>query len=163
MQMVLEQRERVEEQRQLIVAEFEKQRLVIEDRIRGFQRGIYAAKQDLRDRLNAQQDPEGLLTRTNGSRGISLNAVRMQANASLQLVARAQQAVLELSYVHQRLDAARLELLKAAADRKAVELLKAGRLQEWKEIQQRLENAELDELSVMRHARRDQDVTEEAA
>ncbi|MBC7772621.1 MAG: flagellar FliJ family protein [Pyrinomonadaceae bacterium] len=164
MQLVLQQRIRAEEQRQLIVAEFEKQRLEVESRIRGFQQGIYAAKQDLRDRLNAQQDPavphpgDG-----SGRHGISLGEVRMQANASLQLVVRAQQAVLELAGVHQRLDSARLELLKAAADRKAVELLRARRFQEWKDQQQRFENAELDEMTVMRHARRDQDVSEEAA
>jgi flagellar export protein FliJ len=164
MQLVLEQRIRIEEQRQLIVAEFEKQRLEIESRIRGYQRGIYAAKQDLRDRLNAQQESMGEPFTPGSSRGgISLSEVRMQANASLQLVTRAQQAVLELAGVHKRLDMARLELLKAAADRKAVELLRAKRLQEWKDQQQRFENAELDELTVMRHARNDKDLTEEAA
>lgn len=164
MQMVLAQRVRIEEQRQLVVAEFEKQRVAIEDRIRRYQSSITAAKRDLRDRLGAERAPiDGPAGAASDRGGISLTEVRLQANASLQLVARAQSAVLELAGVHRRLDAARLELLKAAADRKAVELLRAKRYQEWREEQQRAENAELDEMTVMRHGRRDQDLSEEAA
>jgi flagellar export protein FliJ len=77
----------------------------------------------------------------------------MQANASLHLVARAQQAVLELAGLHRRIDAARLELLKATTDRKAVELLKERRRREWVDEQRRREDAELDEINVMRHGR----------
>jgi len=163
LQLVLDQRIRIEEQRQLIVAELERQRLVLEDRIRAFQRGIQSAKQDLRDRLCIEQ-AEGLSQPSAPHhQGISLTDVRMQATASLHLVARAQQAVLELVALHKRLDLARLDLLKAAADRKAVELLKARRLQEWTDAQRRLEHADLDELTVMRHAGRPKNIAEEAA
>ena len=48
---------------------------------------------------------------------VALHTVRMCGGRVLQLVARAQQAVLELAGVHKLLDARRLELLKASADR----------------------------------------------
>ena len=89
--------------------------------------------------------------------GVALHAVKMQANASLHLVARAQQAVLELAGVHKRLDAARIELLSATTARKAVELLRDRRYQQWKHEQARKEAAESDELNVMRHGRHKED------
>lgn len=150
LEAVLRQREAIEERQQRRVAELERERLAVEERIRGHQAAITSAKQDLRRRLCVDRRA-GELDRLGG--GVSLRDVRMQANASLHMVARAQQAVLELAGVHRRLDAARLELLKATTERKAVELLRAKRYEEWRAALARKEDAELDEINVTRHAR----------
>lgn len=154
LEAVLRQRIAIEEQHQRRVAELERERLAIEDRIRGFQRSIAGAKEDLRRRLSIKK-------RSGHGAGVSLSDVKLQANASLHLVARAQQAVLELAGLHRRLDAARLELIRATTERKAIELLKAKRYQEWRDELKKKEAAALDELNVMRHARAD--TREEAA
>lgn len=151
LEAVLRQRLAIEEKHQRLVAELERERLALEDKIRGYQRSIMSAKEDLRRRLSSEQRAAEL-ERTGGT-GVCLSDVRLQANASLHLVVLAQQTVLELAGLHRRLDAARLELLKATTGRKAVELLKTKRHQEWKEEIRRKEDAELDELNVMRHAR----------
>lgn len=158
LQAVLEQRERVEEAKRRVVVELERERLAIEERIRGYQRAITSARQDMRRELGAE--------RTDGEQSganVSLSYVRMQAGASLNLVAKAQQAVLELAGLGRRLDAARVELLEAATRRKAVELLREKRLQEWKRAQRAKEDAELDEMSVMRYGRADTSETGAAA
>jgi flagellar export protein FliJ len=150
LEAVLRQREAIEERQQRRVAELERERLAVEDRIRGHQAAITGAKQDLRRRLCVEKRAGDLGT---AGGGVSLRDVRLQANASLHMVARAQQAVLELAGVHRRLDAARLELLKATTERKAVELLRAKRYEEWRAALARKEDAELDEINVTRHAR----------
>lgn len=149
LEAVLKQRRAVEETHQRRVAELERERLMMEDRIRGYQRSIMGAKDDLRRRLVSERESVDL----DAPRGVSLSDVKLQANASLHMVARAQQAVLELAGLYRRVDMARIELLKATTDRKAVELLRAKRLQEWKEEIRRKEDAELDEINVMRHKR----------
>jgi flagellar FliJ protein len=160
LQPVLDQRERIEEAKRLIVAELERERIRIEDRLRGYQRAIVAAKQDLSRQLGAQQ---ARIAAPDAAERISVESVRMQAGASLRLVAQAQQTVLELAGLHKRLDAARLDLLDAATQKKAVELLREKRHEEWKQEQRRKENAELDEMTVMRHVRRDDETAGAAA
>ena len=150
LEAVLQQRRAAEELHQRRVAELERERLALEERIRGHQRSIMTAKEDLRRRLCTEKRPTELGP---GAEGVSLSDVRLQANASLHMVARAQQAVLELAGVHRRLDAARLELIRATTERKAVELLKSKRHQEWRDEIRRKEDAEMDEINVTRHAR----------
>lgn len=139
---VLRLRKRLEEQRQRAVADLERQRATIEDRIRGHQAAISASKRDLREMLsgerNAGESGEGS--------GVSLRGARLQANASLHMVAQAQRAVVELSGVHGRLDTARLALLKAMTQRKAVEVLKQKRYEQWRAEILRKEQAEVDEM-----------------
>ena len=149
LEAVLQQRRAAEELHQRRVAELEGERLALEERIRGHQRTIMSAKDDLRRRLCTERRAGEVGT----GGGVSLADVRLQANASLHMVARAQQAVLELAGVHRRLDAARLELIRATTERKAVELLKAKRYEEWREEIRRKEDAEMDEINVTRHAR----------
>jgi flagellar export protein FliJ len=158
LEAVLRQRMALEEREQRRVAELERERLAIEERIRGCQRSIAGAKEDLRRRLSSEKRAQEL---SRGASGVSLSDVRLQANASLHMVARAQQAVLELAGVHRRLDAARLELIRATTARKAIELLKAKRFEEWRNEVKKREAAEMDELNVMRHGR--SDAHEEAA
>ncbi len=154
LQAVLDQRGRVEEVRRRVVADLERERIRLEERLRGHQRAIAGAKQDLRRELGAARS-DGVVAGRTQAESLSLSAVRMQAGESLRLVAVAQQTVIELAGLHQRIDRARLELLEATTQKKAVELLRAKRLEEWKQEVRRKENAELDELSVMRHARSD--------
>jgi flagellar export protein FliJ len=154
LETVLELRRNVERTRQLAVAELERERVTIEDRIRALQRQIVAERDDLRLHLDSARDQSSapdahasaLMTQP---LPVDLSAVRMQANASLHLVARAHQEVLRLAGVHQRIDAARLELLKATTDRKAVEVLRQRRYDAWKFEQDRREAAALDEIATV--------------
>lgn len=147
LQPVLEQRKRVEQEHQLRVAELERERLGVEDRLREVQAGIIAGRQTLRDELGGT-----------GGGSVVLDSVRLQASSSLHLLARAQQIALELAGVHKRLGAERERLIRATSDRKAVELLRQKRYDEFVQEQKKKEQTEMDEMTVMRHARRGADV-----
>lgn len=140
LESVLKQRLAVERQKQLALGAIERERAALEDVIRACQTEIVREKEELREQLSA------------GSR-IDLRGVRFQAGASLRLITQAQQAVLRLAGVCKRVDAARLELLQATTRRKAVEVIRERRLDEWKHEQKRRENAAADELGVMFAAR----------
>lgn len=135
---VLEQRRRQEEDEQRHVAEVERERVALEERIRAYARAIQQEREDLREQL---------------STGGDLRAARLQANASLDLTNKANRAVLELAGVHKRLDAARLRLLEAMTRRKGLEVLRERAEQRFRDDLKRRESAELDELVVMRHGR----------
>jgi flagellar export protein FliJ len=139
LQAVLDQRERVEQQKQRAVADLEGQRAMIEGKLRGFQQAITQEKTDQRAKLR-----EGDVA---GARG--------QAAAIVKLAAAAQRVVLELAGVHKRLEAARADLLLAAMRRKAVELLRERRHEEGRLDLERRESAEMDEMAVMRAARKE--------
>lgn len=142
-------RKRVHEEREQMsrVGTLERERLEIEDEIRGYQRSIVDEKRDLAERLSAEK--------AGGEQdGVDLRAVRVQANASLRLIDRAQRAVIRLKGVHDRLDAARLELVDRTSKRRAIELLKEQRREAWEREQRKREQAELDEIAVLRHGRR---------
>lgn len=134
LQPVLDQRERLEEQRMLEVANLERERLAIEARLRVLQAGIAGAKHDLRSRLAAP-----------GS-SVIITDIRLQANASLHMSAQAQRVALELAGAYQRVELARKRLLEATTARKAVEILRERRRAEWKHEQSRREHAQLDEI-----------------
>ncbi|CAG0999539.1 hypothetical protein PHYC_02784 [Phycisphaerales bacterium] len=144
LEAVLTERKAAERRKQLAVAALERERSGMEQLIRECQQGILSAREALREQL----DP---------GRAVDLHSVRLQAGASLHLVARAQKAVLELAGIHRRIDAARLDLLRAAVRRKAVEALRDRRFEEWRTDQRRREHAALDELSVMRAGRTEAD------
>lgn len=128
----------IEQQKQKAVAELEAQRVRLEERIRECQRSIAAEKAGQRSMLGSAD----------------ILGARQQASAALRLMVAAQRTAIELAGVHKRLEAARAELLEAAKRRKAVELLRERRLDEWKQDMDRREAAALDELSVMRAARK---------
>lgn len=138
LQPVLEHRVMIEREKQRAVAILERERLGLEDTIRACQRAIEAEQSEARGRL------VGL---------VDLRAVRQQGSAALRHAASARRAVLRLAGVHQRLVAARAELLEAAKRRKAVELLRERRYEQWKQDQSRREAGALDELVVMGHGR----------
>jgi flagellar FliJ protein len=136
---VLEHREMIEEQKQRAVAALEAERVRLENAIRECQRGIALERDDMRRALTAGD----------------VRAARAQSAASVRLAAVAQRAVVELAGLHRRLEAARAELLEATKRKKAVELLKGRRYEEWKREQDRREMAALDELAVMAAGRKD--------
>lgn len=162
LQRLLDHRRRLERERQKAVAELERQRLQLEGRIRDHQRSIVDTRSQLRQALLGEQlglpALAGARTELDGARAerVSFADVRAQASASLGLVMKTQQMAIALAGLHKRLDAARLELLKAATDRKAVELLREKRHRRWVEDQARRETAQLDDLTSARAAAPDQ-------
>lgn len=143
LQPVIEQRLRVEREHQRRVADLERERLALEAEIAGHQRSIVAERNDLRSRLFEER----------GGTRVDLGQVRQQAHASLGLIARAQRAVVRLAGVQHRLEAARLELIKATAARRGVEVLRERRYEAWRFEQDRRESQSLDEMAVMRAGR----------
>ncbi len=145
---VLEQRRREEERAQRVVAALERERMGVEAELRAAHAGLSACKQDLRDALTAPVDGSGA-----GVATIDLRGVRMQSAASFRLFGDAQRLALRLAGASQRAEAARRELLRATTDRKAVELLREKRREEWKRAIEKREAEATDELAVMRFRR----------
>jgi len=139
LEQVLEQRRREEREAQTAFARVDRERIGLEDRLRGHQRSIIGFKRDLRAAL------------TGGK--IRFSDVRLQAGASLTVTAQAQADVLQLAGIHKRLEAERARLLEATRARKAVERLKERRYEQWKRAIDRKEAAELDDLASGRAAR----------
>lgn len=142
LQPVLELRERTEQQHQRRVAEIDTERLAHEQTLRGIQAELAQARESLRSRLKS---PSADADVSEGFAG-----VRLQANAALHCSLRAQRAAIELAGTLRRLDAARAELMKASADRKAVQMLKDKRRAEHAAADRKREASDLDELMVMR-------------
>jgi flagellar protein FliJ len=139
LQAVLEHREMVEQERQRAVAALERDRVRLEEVIRGCQREIERERDELRAGLGSGD----------------IRAAKLQSAAMLRFIADARRAVLELSGVLKRMERARASLLEAATARKAVELLRERQLLEWKTGENRREAAAVDELVVMRAGRKD--------
>ena len=137
---VLEHRKMIEQQKQRAVAELQAQRLRLEGAIRQCELAIRQERTELK----------GLLTEAD------IRGARWQAAAAIRLVATAQRTALELAGVLKRLEMARAELLEAAKRRKAVELLRDRRFEEWKQDQNRRELAAVDELAVMAAGRKEE-------
>ncbi|MFB0984751.1 MAG: flagellar FliJ family protein [Phycisphaerales bacterium] len=139
LQAVLNARLRAEELQQRRVAELEASRRKLEDGLRARQARIGESRAQLRGRLMGAIDPSML---------------RGQANASLAGMRDAQRVVLELAGIHRRLQSVMAELRAASRDRRAVEILKERRLEDWRREQDRREQAELDEIAMIRGSRR---------
>jgi len=137
LQTVLEQRERDERDQQMIVAAIERDRLALESRIRNCQ-------------LQMDQERRTLSQALVPGKSVDLSHVKMQAGAALNYHFDAQRTVLELAGVFQKLKEARELLAKAAARKKAVELLREQHLEAFNKEQSRRENNELDDMTVMR-------------
>jgi len=129
-----------ERARQMELAAVERERVMLEDEIRGYQSTITAEREDMRDRL-APGAPVQLIN------------VRLQSNAAFHASALAGQAAIRLAGVYRKVEAARRNLLEAAKKRKAVEKLRENRLDEWKAEQKARDAAAIDEMAVMRASR----------
>lgn len=142
LQPVLDQREREEREKQLVVAELERTRLALESRIRMCQQMMSDERATLSEALGTGQR-------------VNLQEVKMQAGATLTHNFEAQRTVLELAGVFKKLQKARNELIGAASRRKAVELLKTHQQEAFKRELDLKESRDLDEMSVMRINRHD--------
>jgi flagellar FliJ protein len=140
LQPVLNQRERTEQERLVAVAELERQRLDIEEQLRTLQGRIEYERTELRSGLGSL---------------VNVGSIRMQAAASLHAVAEAQKLVFKLAGVHQRTRMARARLAEATAARKALELLKERRYQEWLDQINRREDRLLDDVGTFGANRHD--------
>ena len=140
---VLKARRRSEETFQRDVAGIERERIRLEEILRGHQRNLVSNKDMLRDGLT------GL---------IEVRDLRLHANSSLQVMRRAQQIVLELAGVYKRLEAARTRLIEAARRRRAIEFVRDRRYEQWKAALNKAETAALDELAVIAAARKESDL-----
>jgi flagellar export protein FliJ len=146
LQPVLEQRERIEEDRTLAVARLESERLAMEHQLREYQGALAAQKGDLRASMGGAGAGGGVI--------VDPARLRVQAHASLTMQVRAQRVVLQLAGVHRRLEAARVLLAAATRDRRAVEVLRERRFARWKAERDRREAAAVDEIATGRAARR---------
>ena len=142
LQALLDQRLHEERSKQLAVAAVEGQRAALEADIADRQRRIGGFKEDIRALLSTPEPG-----------GVDLRTVRLQAAASLHMQAGTQRLALNLAGVYQRLESARAELRAASTRRRAVELLKQKRHDQWKREITRKENLELDEIGTLRAAR----------
>lgn len=153
LETLLEQRARVEEAKQRDLAAIERERLDVERQILETQRAIADQKRDLR----------GALAPADGApRAVDFQSVRLQSHASLHAVATLQRLALKLAGVHQRAERARAELLRATADRKAVELLRTRRYEAWLREEAKKEAAAVEDM-VNARAARERGAGEEAA
>ncbi len=134
----------------LEMAVIERERLAVEARLRELQRQIGEEKRELRGQLgnDTVSGPGGAGVM------LDLRGVRFQAGSALRLMTSAQRAVLELSGIHARVERARRALLEAATARKAVEALRDRRREAWVMEQKRLDEAVMEEVAVVGHARR---------
>ena len=153
LQAVLEQRCRTERDRQREVADLERRRLELEGRLRAVVRGMGQEQEELRRVLagTAGGEKAGPVVRLDA---LGMAAVRRQAEASLRLVRAGDACGIELAGVRRQLDRARERLGEAVARRRAVELLRDRRYEEWKREQEKLEASEMDDLNNARTARR---------
>jgi flagellar FliJ protein len=136
---LLKAKKRVEEVHQRAVAQIDRQRMDMEASLRRQQANIALGKQSLRESLVGPVDTHSL---------------RLHAASSMQMMRTAQRVVLELAGIHRRLESARVTLVEAAKERRAMELLRDQRFAQWKAAREKRETATLDELAVIAAARR---------
>ena len=163
LQPVLDQRERIEERAQLLVAELERDRIRIEATLRAIQAELLETRAVLRAGLHRSAVPGESRAEESPMSGGGISAVRAAASASLHITVRAQRAAMELAGLLKRLEMARSELLRATADRKAVQLLKDRAIEQFRREQLKRELSELDEIVVMRHGRSEASLAAETA
>ncbi len=140
---VLRQREQVERERQLELAAIDRERLALEGELRTTRSMIENERRELRRRLAGD--------------GGRFGAVREQALAAGALDRRAAGIAVNLAEVLEGLAASREVLVRASADRRAIELLRERRFELWRREQLRREQRELDDVVNGVSARRAQE------
>jgi flagellar export protein FliJ len=139
---LLKARRRAEEDAQRAVAQLQRQRMALEDTLRRYQQRITHGKEALRGALAGS---------------IDMRALRLEAGASLHLIRKAQQVVLQLAGLGKRQESARATLIEARKRRRALELLRERRFEQWKTRLAKAETAQLDELATAAAARKEPD------
>jgi flagellar export protein FliJ len=136
---LLTARRHAEQDARRVVAVLERERLALENKLRCHQQQIMSDKQEMRGSMTGPLD---------------MRSLRRGAGVTLHVIRKAQQVVLQLAGVSQRMESARSDLLKTLTRRRAIELLREKRFDQWKIVQSKAEIAALDELAVGRAARR---------
>jgi flagellar FliJ protein len=139
---LLKARRRAEQDAQRAVAELQRQRMALEATLRRYQRSITHGKDTLRTVLGGVLD---------------MRALRLETGASLHLVRKAQQVVLQLAGLAQRMESARHRLTEAMKRRRAIELLRERRFAQWKQRLDKAETQVLDELATAAAATKEGD------
>ncbi|MFT5424226.1 MAG: flagellar export protein FliJ [Phycisphaerales bacterium] len=142
LQSVLDQRLAEERRAQRRVADVEIERIGLESRLREINGSIQNEKDEWRGRIGGAE-----------SSRVDLRGARMQAGASISLIAEAQRTVLRLAGVHKRFESVRGELLEATTRRRAVELLRDKYHEAWLRDLNKRESAVQDDMAVMRYGR----------
>jgi flagellar FliJ protein len=134
---LLRQRQREEDALKRELGALEFARREIEDRLAARQSEIAGGKASLRSSLVGRLD---------------VAALRQQATATVAVDRLARRTVIDLAGHIQRIERARAALVEAARRRRAIEMLRERRLEEWKATRDRAETAFLDELATSRAA-----------
>ena len=129
-----------EQQFQRTVAEIERERIKLEDKLRAKQAILTGGKVELLDQLSGS---------------IDVSSLRYRASMAQQIMRDAQRLVLELAGVHHRLFTARGKLIEAARNRRAIELVREKRYEKYKADEAKAEIAAMDELAVISAARKE--------
>jgi len=140
LQPLLDQRERIEQDRQIALAKLESQRSEIESTIRSKQSDIDRSRHAARDALAP-------------GKSIDLKGARSSAVAALKHQAEAQASTLKLAGLYKQIDAARNDLARATAARRAIELLKEQRKAQHERELARRDAALIDEIATTSAAR----------
>lgn len=135
---VLTHRRRQEDERQRELAQYLRQKLIIESQLRSLQQTITDDKSRMTDALTGRVD---------------VDRIRQHANHAAQATGRAQQIAVKLLALHRQIERSRSVLLRAVKQRKAIELLRERHLRRWQREQDRRETAELDDLSTQAYTR----------
>jgi len=147
LEAVLTQRRAIEQEKQRVVGDLERERLAMEARLRDWNDSLRVGRDELREALGSA-----------GGGTVSVADVRLHAASSLRMVAEAERLAVTLAGLYRRIERARVDLLEAARSRRAVELLKERRREEWKRDQDKREAEAVDEIAVMRAARNEERV-----
>jgi flagellar FliJ protein len=129
---VLEQRRRVERQRQRELAEAQQAQQRMKDQLRQMQQTVDQSKQQIREQLIGSVD---------------LTQIGSVARYSAQVTFRGQQLVQQLATQDKEVQQARAQLAEATRQRKILEQLKERHYQQWLWQQRRNERRQQDELA----------------
>ena len=88
---------------------------------------------------------------------LDMRALRLGTGATLHGIRQAQQLVLQLAGLSQRMESSRTQLEQAMARRRAIEILREKRYDQWKYAQNKAETAALDDLTVAAAARKERE------
>ena len=134
---VLRQREVIEQGKQRALAKLMHRRNSMVAQLRGMQETISASKREAADGLVGAVD---------------LGAIASIARYSASCALRGNALVRELAQVENLVEQARKELIEAAKNRKALELLRDRQRQAWELEQRRMEASRLDEQTTQAYA-----------
>lgn len=141
LEAVLTQRRWEEEACQTEVARLMQQKATSDETLRQFKKQIDMERREQRSALEGG--------------GAWSGAITSQSLAIARIEALARQEAIRLAGVMHRLDGARARLTEAMTNRKAVEQLRDRRYEAWLREERVREEAQLDELAVMRARRRE--------